>query len=125
MDKLKVYLHYFATNNALRNSFEVVDKKPLGKRPSWNHGRGLPDKECEGIAFYFLWKNQRIISFDEFISDENVKISDHGEDWERQGRAQRVTVRYAGIYDWSWKFFEGEFVKKAERACTPSASINT
>lgn len=84
VDKLRVYLHYFVTNTALKNSFEVVDKNSLNKRLAWNHGRGFPDKECEGIAFYFLWKNQRIMSFDEFISDENVKILDHGEDWERQ-----------------------------------------
>lgn len=102
--KLKVYMHYYCVMLSLKYNFEVVDKM----KANWQHGRGKPDKEYLGLAFYFLWKDMRISDFESFISDKNIDVRDCGEDWEKRGFAQRWWVEPYGIYDWYWKH-ESEF----------------
>jgi hypothetical protein len=82
--KLKIYFHYYAVQVALKYSFQVVDKAPVkpllhGKKEIlWTEGRGKPDKEFENIALYYLWKDLKALSFDEFQKER--------------------------IYDWYWRF---------------------
>jgi hypothetical protein len=102
--KLKVYMHYYCTMLSLKHKFEVLDKT----KPNWQHGRGTPDKEYLGLAFYFLWKNINISGFESFVSDKNIDVRDCGEDWKERGFAQRWWVETYGIYDWYWKH-ESEF----------------
>ena len=85
-DKLRVYLHYYSVQIGLKYRFEIVDKAPLnparndGKEIAWSHGRGKPDKDFGNIALYYLWKDQRILSFEDFSKDH--------------------------IYEWHWRFEE-------------------
>lgn len=97
--KQKIYSHYLATMLKLKYDFEIVDKKD-----NWKIGRSTPHKECLGIAFYWLWHNINILSFQEFISDKNIKIIDLGEDWQKNGFAIRIWTQYNGVYDWYKKF---------------------
>lgn len=102
--KLKVYMHYYITQIGLRYNFEVIDKT----KTNWQHGWSVPNKEHLGLAFYFLWRDMKILNFEEFISDKNIDVRDCGEDWEKKGFAQRWWVETYGIYDWYWKH-EREF----------------
>jgi len=68
----------------LKYSLHIVDKTPLnpskhnGFEIHWTVGRGKPDKEFGNIAIYYLWKDMKLLSFDEFQKER--------------------------IYDWYWKF---------------------
>lgn len=87
-DRWKIYFHYCSVQLGLKYSLHIVDKTPL--KPSkhnneeihWTVGRGKPDKEFGNIAIYYLWKNLKVLSFDEFNKER--------------------------IYDWYWRF-ENEF----------------
>lgn len=108
LDKIRIYFDYFATMVTLKNDFIVLDKirfegetvvkSNVGLK--WNHGFGLPDKEIHNIAFYYLWKDLRINSFEEFVSDKNIRIIDNGNEWKQIGFVQQVRVDYFGIYKW-------------------------
>jgi hypothetical protein len=82
--KLSIYFHYYAIQMAMKYSFQIVDKTPEkpsshnGQVISWKHGRGEPDKEFGNIALYYLWKDCKALSFEEFQKER--------------------------IYDWIWKF---------------------
>ena len=52
----------------------------------------------------YLHKNIYRMGFEEFISDNNIKVTDNGENWQKFGFAQRIRTDYLGIYDWYWKF---------------------
>jgi hypothetical protein len=47
---------------------------------------------------------KKLPSYNEFVSDENIKITDNGKDWKKMGIAQRYTKNFTGIYDWYFKF---------------------
>jgi hypothetical protein len=75
--KLIVYNHYVAVQLSLKHDFDIQDKRyPLGESTvtrnllPWNHGRGKPDKETNMIAYYFLWKDLRFHTFNEFIKEK-------------------------------------------------------
>ena len=102
--KLEVYMHYYITMLALKHDFEVVDKR--GK--NYPKGYSAADKDYLGIGFYFLWKDEKILDFDDFVSESNLVVRDYGPDWEKNGFAQRSWVETRGIYDWYWKH-EREF----------------
>ena len=76
--KLSIYFHYYAIQMAIKHSFQVVDKTPLNPSSHWKHGRSEPDKEFGNIALYYLWKDCKALSFEEFQKER--------------------------IYDWIWKF---------------------
>lgn len=61
-----------------------------------------------GVRLYFKHTSIpsiHIPTFEQFISDDNIEITDNGEDWEEKGvYAQRIRTDYTGIYDWAWKF---------------------
>ena len=82
--KLSIYFHYYAVHLGLKHGFHVVDKttcKPSshnGHEIHWRHGRGEPDKEFGNIALYFLWKDLKPLSFEDFQKEM--------------------------IYDWHWRF---------------------
>ena len=97
--KQKVYAHYLCTMLGMKHDFEIVDKT----KPNWQHGRDEPHKEYPTLALYFLWKDTRILTFAEFTSDSNIKVTDCGKDWKEQMLAQRWRVELSGIYDWYWK----------------------
>ena len=83
-DKWKIYFHYYSVHVSLKYSFQIVDKTPLkpmkheNKEIHWTVGRGKPDKEFGNIALYYLWKDLKALSFDEFQKEK--------------------------IYDWYWRF---------------------
>jgi hypothetical protein len=74
-----MYGEYYINQLALKHKFLVLDLdrfkiKPFSKEDanlSPYHGYGKPDKEFNRIAFYYLWKDIKIMSFDEFM--RNVK----------------------------------------------------
>lgn len=107
--KLMVYYHYRVQMTALKYDYLLLDKTPINKINStlpYNHGYGKPDKEVHNIAFFFLWKNMNIMSFEEFVSDDNIRVINHGKEWEARGFAQEIQTDYFGIYEWVWKFPE-------------------
>lgn len=73
-DSLK-YGEYYINQLALKHKFLVLDLdrfkvKPYTKEDaklSPYHGYGKPDKEVGGIAFYYLWKDFKIMTFEEFM----------------------------------------------------------
>lgn len=83
-DRWKIYFHYCSVQLGLKYSLHIVDKTPLnptkhnGVEIHWSVGRGKPDKEFGNIAIYYLWKDMKFLSFDEFLKER--------------------------IYDWYWKF---------------------
>ena len=85
-DRWKIYFHYCSVQLGLKYSLHIVDKTPLnptkhnGVEIHWSVGRGKPDKEFGNIAIYYLWKDMKLLSFDEFQKER--------------------------IYDWYWKFGE-------------------
>ena len=103
-DKAKIYMHYYTTQLGLKHNFEVVDTVKY----NWQTGRSKPDKIFKQIAFYYLWKDVKIKTMDEFYSEQNIEIRDCGEDWKERGFAQRWWIECFGVYDWFWKF-EREF----------------
>jgi hypothetical protein len=74
-DSLK-YGEYYINQLALKHKFLVLDLdrfkiKPYTKEDaklSPYHGYGKPDKEFGGIAFYYLWKDFKVMTFEEFIN---------------------------------------------------------
>ena len=80
--KLQVWNHYVATQLSLKHDFAI-----------WDNG---------GIDF--LWKNIHITPFNDFISLDNIKITDFGENWKEKGRAERIRQSEFGIFAWYWKF---------------------
>jgi hypothetical protein len=103
-DKAKIYMHYCIAQLGLKHNFEVVDTA----KDNWQNGRSTPDKTFKQIALFYLWKDIKIETIDEFYSEKNIEIRDCGEDWEKKGFAQRWWVECFGVYDWFWKF-ESEF----------------
>jgi hypothetical protein len=99
LQKLEVYMDYYVSMLSLKLNFHLVDKT----KDNWNHGYGVPCKEYLGLAFYYLWKDLNIKSFDEFISGKNIVVHDMGECWKENGFAQRFRTEYYGIHDWYWK----------------------
>lgn len=72
LQKLKIYNHYCIIQLALIHNFEILDTK----KDNWKHGWGNPDKQEFGLAFYNLWKNDKIMTFEEFkIVDGSYNIN--------------------------------------------------
>lgn len=99
-DKYKIYSNYLVCQLGLKHNFEVLDKN----KKDWQHCGRTPDKEYGDLAFYYLWKNTPIKTFEEFISDKNIEVRDMGEDWQKNEFAQRYWVEVYGIYEWYLKF---------------------
>lgn len=107
LQKYSVYLHYRITQTAMKYDFVIVDKTPIKKDViKWNHGWGKPDKEVHNIAFYNIWKDIRVLSFERFVSETNIRIIDNGDNWKGNGFAEKIRTDYFGIYNWIWKFPE-------------------
>lgn len=51
-----------------------------------------------------LWSDINIVGFEDWCSTDNIKNSGHGNDFEGNGWAQKVTTTMSGIYDWYWRF---------------------
>ena len=100
-DKLNIYMKYSINLLALKHNFNIVDKS-CGI--DYKIGRRNPDTEFNNIALYYHWKDISIMSFEEFISDNNYKVIDLGVKWKEQGYAQRHFVQLSGIYDYVEKF---------------------
>lgn len=95
IQKLSVYMHYFVTCTEMKHNFEIVNYKTnCPDMPGWPPGYGKPDKEFGKTRIYFLWKNTRIQSFEDFISENNIE--------------QRTPTwrEVYGIFDWYLKFKE-------------------
>lgn len=103
-DKTKIYMHYFISQISSKNNFIVVDTSKENLQNGWPES----EKTFKQIAFFYLWKDIKIKTIDEFYSEENIKIMDCGEDWKSKGFAQRWWIESYGVYDYFWKF-ESEF----------------
>jgi hypothetical protein len=108
-EKSKFYMNYYINMLSLKHNFEVIDleRSFLKSTPRENknlspyHGMGEPDKEFRGIAFYYLWKNLKIKSFEDFCSKSNIQVNDTVcEDWEEKGFASKswMTIDAESIY---------------------------
>ena len=104
--KTELYMNYYITMLSLKYNFEIVDLKNISKSAkniSPYHGMGKPNKEFKNIAFYFLWENIKIKTFEEFCSKSNVVINDTGcDDWKERGFASKswVTLQSDSIYNY-------------------------
>lgn len=78
IEQSKKYGEYLIPRLALKHSFLPVDLdrfkvKPFSKQDaelSPYHGYGKPDKEFYHVGFYYLWKDIKIMSFEEFIQTQ-------------------------------------------------------
>lgn len=96
IEKLSVYMDYYITQLALKNDFKFIDKT----QKDWSFGYGKPDKEVYNIAIYYQCKDLHIMTFSEFISPSNLKVTYCGDDWKERGYAQAYKVDALGIYHW-------------------------
>lgn len=92
LQKLSIYMDYFITMNSLTHNFEIVDKKNF----NWNYNMRKPDKEYHDVAIYYLWKDLKISSFHDFISDRNIEIRENY-------ISKKPYIQTFGIYEWYWK----------------------
>lgn len=95
-EKLRIYIDYYSTQVKMKHDFHFVDKS----QPDWQHGMGKPDNEKLGLAYYNLWRDLPIYEFDDFVATSNVKVTDCGASWDKQGFASRYIVNLQGIYNW-------------------------
>lgn len=95
-EKLRIYIDYYATQVKMKYDFHFVDKL----QQNWQHGMGKPDSEKLGLAYYNLWRDLPIYEFDDFVATSNVKVTDCGVNWDKQGFASRYIVNLQGIYNW-------------------------
>lgn len=82
-DKIGIYMHYYIVQLGLKHDFALTN---------------------DGCPYRYLWKDIPIKSLKEFFSPTNIRIIDNGEDWKKQGSAERIRTDYFGAYDWLWKF---------------------
>lgn len=108
-EKARVYMNYFINMLGLKHNFEVIDLEISllkstsrdNKNLSPYHGMGKPKKEFKGIAFYYLWKDFKIKSFEEFCSKSNIIINDTCcDDWKERGFASKswMAINAESIY---------------------------
>lgn len=95
--KMEIYINYYVSMLSLKHDFAFFDKYTS------KNGLGKPDKEHLGLSFYFLWKEIKISTFDDFISENNIIIKDFGSDFKYNGFASQFSVSTYGIYDWYLK----------------------
>lgn len=100
-DKLKIYLKYYIHCITFDNTLSLVLKTDIPSFSNFpSYGKYTkPYKEFERY-YIFKWKPLLKCTFDEFVSLDNIKYLDHGENWEKRGLAQRYTTTYEGIYYW-------------------------
>jgi hypothetical protein len=73
----RVYMDYLITQLGLKYDFYVTDiYKPTGEKYA---GLGKPDMLVHNSGFYWLWKNNKIYTFDEFLEGDK-------------------------LYEWYWRF---------------------
>ncbi len=110
-EKSKVYMDYYISMIGLKYNFELIDLQSAllnstskeNKKLSPTNGMGKPDKEFKGIAFYYLWKDFKIKSFEDFCSKSNIQINDTKcDDWKERGFATKfwIVLRIGSIYDY-------------------------
>lgn len=102
IDKLKVYMEYYIGCLAEKYRFDVVDKMSFDIKtinPDWMKGRNYPYKQTESLAFFRIFGNVNISSFEEFISEDNIERMDFGERWREKGYASRYRTELHGIYE--------------------------
>lgn len=83
MQKFQIWWHYYMKMLILQHNFYIRDNET----EKW--GFGKPDKHFPALncSIYRLWTNTPIATYEEFISEENIKPN-----------------HYFGIYDWYPKF---------------------
>lgn len=100
-EKLKAYMNYYITMLGLKHNFVVIDLERFllkstsedNKNLTPYHGWGKPDKEFKAISFYYLWKDLKIKSFEEFCDKSNIQINDTGlDDWKEKGFASKSWI---------------------------------
>lgn len=75
-EKQKFYIIYYVNTIARKLSSQFIDlKNPYLKVFSLYNGMGKPDIEFQGVALYYLWKDTRIRSFEQFCNPNNVKLN--------------------------------------------------
>lgn len=63
----------------------------------------------------YYWNKEygaKAVSFEEWTSENNVKVHDHGPHWEKFGFAQRHITNEYGIYYWYFRFKDEDFTHK-------------
>lgn len=103
--KLTVYMDYYVTQLGLKHNFmatDVVVTKSTSylKEGQKYPGLGEPDKQVHNLGFWYLWKDIRIMTFEEFVNGRKGYFNNH-QDWEHP----------SGIYEWYPKF--------KDRICLP------
>lgn len=121
LDKLRVWNHYNISQLSLKHRSNIVVKKKERKclkgelKHVGENELGYKvfayDNKYEwvgedSVEFEKLWQDISIIPFEDWISKDNYKINDHGENWKEQYWADRYTIQRTGIYDWYVKFNE-------------------
>ena len=101
-DKLKLYMNYYIRQLSLKHNFHIVD----ADKENWSHGYSTPDIMRGDVAIYYLWKNHRIMTYEQFFSEDNITIIDNGESWKENKQASRMRVEAIGVYDYCSKFKE-------------------
>jgi len=69
-ERYYIWTIYLAKSISLKNTFTVYDLSKDIK------GLGKPDKRINDIGFYYLWKNSKIKTYDEFTSLDNFYINE-------------------------------------------------
>jgi hypothetical protein len=105
-EKMRVYWHYHVINNILENDFYCENL--VVRNNKWvEYGieKGRVKRFTLG-KFVKHGTTYPLMTFEQFISTDNIKTIQRGVNWKEQGFAQQRMIQYNGIYDYYWKFKE-------------------
>ena len=120
VDKLDLYMESIISQIANKHDFNIVIKNEENKN-YWLNGydgtitlmkKGIHNPKnriSDSCAIFYNHKyhngkfiEDTIQSFEDFISKDNFKIIDLGENWKNNGYAKRVFISLDGIYRKVW-----------------------
>lgn len=103
-DKLRIYNHYLATEMSLKHNSEVRVTVPKFANRFFDSMEEMKSLSDYKVEFIRHWEDLKPVSFNDWSSIDNVKHSNHGDDWEAKGWAQQVTTQLSGMYNYYWRF---------------------
>lgn len=129
-DKHSIYMEYYIPNITYNKDFDILFKNfkvdSTGKIQHisfWNFGysdrlnlriKGIKNPKDLDLKNVYICYNDiycngkfvppiRIMTFEDFIKEENYKVQDLGKDWAINGFAQRYITHISGIYSYIHK----------------------
>lgn len=111
LDKLLIYMEYCRIPQIVKNYDFHIALKNDTNQDYWLNGYSgsvenikkgygnIKSRIKENIAvFYYNNNENHAVSFESYINQDNVKLTDNGDNWDKNGFAQRMFLHLSGIY---------------------------